>query len=127
VAYTYGSDWRSFNSTYHGVEFYSPSWGLINRALLDQLSVTAWGNMTWEMRMKRCKELQQQQQSKGDLARFLGGIGKWFVVHFGGGALGSWMRPAGVGAKEWWGSWRGWEPGESIDTRFLPQPVAASS
>jgi hypothetical protein len=83
--------------------------------------------MTWETRMKRCAQLQQKQQQKAQSAAFWGTLQRWFVVHFGGVVLGSWARPEGVGVVEWVASWRGWEPGESVDPRFLPQPVVASS
>lgn len=69
LALTYGPSWRTPNTTYHGVEFVSGSVNLVYKALLERLSVTAWGSTRWSTRSANCAKLVEQQKRSGQRPR----------------------------------------------------------
>lgn len=54
MAATYGSKWRTPRSNYHGKSIVPRDEGKVKLALLEKLSVTAWGDMPWQERQKMC-------------------------------------------------------------------------
>lgn len=51
---TYGPQWRTPNTSYHGDSAFTWDEPMLRKALLQKLSLTAWGDVPLEQRLKRC-------------------------------------------------------------------------
>lgn len=73
LEHVYGPHWMIPNTSYHGVTRKAPDWWPIQEALLSRLSVTAWGDVAWESRRRRCNMLKKQAAA---VAEGLGVVGE---------------------------------------------------
>lgn len=51
---TYGPAWRTPNTSYHGDSAFTWDEPMLRQALMQKLSVTAWGDMPYQQRLNRC-------------------------------------------------------------------------
>lgn len=61
---TYGPDWRTPNTSYHGDSAFTWDEPMLRQALLQKLSVTAWGDVPYQQRVRRCSNSKQQEVAK---------------------------------------------------------------
>jgi hypothetical protein len=54
MAGTYGPDWETPTTGYHGEKVFPRDEDSLKEALLEKLSVTAWGGMPWQQRREAC-------------------------------------------------------------------------
>jgi hypothetical protein len=56
-ANTYGPSWKQPHTTWHGQSWVTRDGNTVRDALVEWLSLTAWGGMPWALRRQRCAEL----------------------------------------------------------------------
>lgn len=69
---TYGPEWRTPTTGFHGKSEDTPDEPLLRKALLQKLSVTAWGDVPYHQRLEQCaktaKRPRYRQASPAGLA-----------------------------------------------------------